>query len=133
MILAREERSEESTPRLELSTTIRAAQRRDAREIVRGRNERRCVDLAEALRERRVEVLENFLPAERAVFDLVELLFHLRREAHVEDVGELLDHHLLDRFAHLGREEAALIQLDVAAIRQHRDDRRVRRWTTDAE
>ena len=39
---------------------------------------------------------------------------HLGGELDVEDVGELLDHHLLDRLAELGREEAALLELHVA-------------------
>ena len=55
-------------------------------------------------------------------------LFHLRREAHVEDVGELLHHHLLHALAERRREEAALLELDVVPVGERRDDA-ARTWT----
>src|SRR6185503_14484345 len=133
VILAGKERPEEAAARLELAAALGTARIRHRREIVRLGDERAGVDLVEPSRERRVEVLENLLPAEVTLFDLVELLFHLRREIHVEDVRELFDHHLLDALTKLRREEAALIELDVVPVAQHRDDRRVRRRTADAE
>ena len=47
MILAGEERPEESSARLQLSAAIRATQLRDFREIVRGGNESARIDLVE--------------------------------------------------------------------------------------
>src|SRR5687768_2156089 len=91
------------------------------------------VDLVESLRERPVKVPEHALALEIARLDLVELPFHLRRESHVEDVGELFDHHLFDRLTKLRGEEALVLQFHLSAIGEHRDDRRVRRWTADPQ
>src|SRR3954468_22449829 len=133
MVLTGEEGTEEPAPRLELSTAIGAAQLRDLGEVVRRRDESWRVDLVERLLKGFVELAQDALPLQLSALDLVQLLLHLRREAHVEDVRELLDHDLLDGLTELRREEAALLELDVAAVGEHRDDRCVRRRTTNAE
>src|SRR6185503_12357597 len=133
MILAGEERSEEAAARLELAAAIRTARIRHRREVVGIGDEGGGIYFGQPQVERRPEVLEHFLPAEVSVFDLVELLLHLRGEVDVKDVGELLHHHLLDGLAELGGEEAALVELYVAAVGEHRDDRRVRRRPADAQ
>src|SRR3954462_5700717 len=133
MVLAGEERPEDPAPRLELSTAIGAAQLGDLGEVVRRRDESWRVDLVERLLKGFVELAQDTLPLQLSALDLVQLLLRLRREAPVEDVRELLDHDLLDGLTELRREEAALLELDVAAVGEHRDDRCVRRRTTDAQ
>ena len=46
--------------------------------------------LLEVELERRVEAVQQLDPVGRAVLDLVELLFHLRREVGADDAGEAL-------------------------------------------
>src|SRR6478609_10309153 len=91
------------------------------------------VDRLEVLEEGAVELGHHFLPGHIPFLDPVEVLFHPRREGHVEDVGELLDHRLLDQLAELGREEAPGLDLHVLARGERRDDRRVGRRAADAE
>src|SRR5262249_44879974 len=67
MILAGEEWTEESAARLEPAAALRTAFLLDDREIVGDRDERARVDLVQPRRERRVEVLEDLLPAELTV------------------------------------------------------------------
>ena len=57
--------------------------------------------------------------------DVVELVFHLGRELEVEDLGKLLDQEVGHGHPQMGRVEAPLFLLDVAAILDCLDDRRV--------
>src|SRR4051812_19262346 len=84
-------------------------------------------------RERPIEITEHLAPVHVAFLDFVEVGLHVRREFDVEDVGEALDHHLLDLLAELGREEAPLLKLRVTTIDECRDDRCVCRRTADAK
>ena len=122
MVLARHERTEEPALGDELSAVKRTLLVDERGQIVRGLDERLVVDGAQRLVERAVEILEHALPAERAVFDFVELALHVSGEADIEFVRELLDHHLLHRFAQRRREEAALLEFGVMPVRQRRDD-----------
>ena len=57
--------------------------------------------------------------------DVVELVFHLGGELEVEDLGELLDQKVGHGHPQMGRVEAPLFLLDVAAILDCLDDGRV--------
>src|SRR5206468_7797298 len=133
VVLAGEERSEESAARLELAAAVGAPLVDDRAEIVRLGDERAELHVLERLVERLPEILQDDAPPELPFLDLVQLQLHPGGEVDVEDVGELLDHHLLHRLTELGREEATLLEIDVATIGQHADDARVRRRPADAE
>src|SRR5688572_15842683 len=99
VILAGDERSEESALRHQASTAVRTLLGGEPGQVVRFRDEALDLHRVERLLERAIEVGENAPPRERSLLDLVELPFHLRREPDVEDVRELLDHHALDALA----------------------------------
>ena len=65
--------------------------------------------------------------------DVVELLLHVGREVGVDDVGEVLDqlvgHHVADVLG----SEPSILQADVSAVLDRRDDRRVGGRTPDPE
>ncbi len=52
---------------------------------------------------------EALEPGPLAVADLVELLLHLGREGHVQEVGEVLDQELRDEHAQIRRDELAFV------------------------
>src|SRR4030095_1184720 len=60
-----------------------------------------------------IELSQRILPLKLSVFDLVELLFHLRRIAFVEDVVECLDKEIVNRNAKRRRMESSFDLLDV--------------------
>ena len=66
--------------------------------------------------QRVVELLDHGHPLALALGDLVELVLEDGGEVRVHDVVELLDQHVVDEHAELGRLEAPPVALDVAAI-----------------
>src|SRR5439155_17691821 len=59
------------------------------------------VGLLDRSLERPVELVEHLDPRELPLGDVVELLFHLRRERRVDDVGEELDEQIRHDLAHV--------------------------------
>ena len=87
----------------------------------------------ERVGERRVELPEHLDALQVALGDLVEVLLHLGREVHVDDVGEVLDELVGHDLADVVGEEPAVLEPHVPAVLDRRDDRRVRRRPADAE
>ena len=87
----------------------------------------------ERVGERNVELAQHLHALQIALGDLVEVLLHLGREVHVHDVGEVLDELVGDDLADVVGEEASILEPDVPAVLDRRDDRGVRRWPSDAE
>ena len=91
-----------------------------------------ALGLFEVLREAAIEFLDRFLPGQLAFFDFVELFFHARREAHVENILETLDQQDAHFFAQHGGRKASLILGDVFALDDRGDDRSVGGRAPDA-
>ena len=79
----------------------------------------------ELLLKRIVELVEHLDHLFLGGSDVVELVLHVGGELQVEDLGEVLDQQVGDRHAQVGGEEAPLLLLDVAAVLDRLDDRRV--------
>jgi hypothetical protein len=79
----------------------------------------------EVLHEALVELAHGLAPVELAFFDLVELLFHARRVAHVEDVVEAFEQQVGHHHAQLGGLEFAAFLGDVLALLNGGKNRRV--------
>src|SRR5687768_16405801 len=118
MVLAGDERSEESPAGHKACTIYRTALRLEHREVVRFGDERFDVSVFQRGGERPIEIFEHLAPVHVALLDLIESSLHLRCELDVEDVGERLHHHALDLVAKLRREEAPLLQLCIPADRK---------------
>src|SRR6476659_2711079 len=101
MILARDERTEKSSTRNELRTVHRASLGLERSKVVSVCDESLDARVLQRYRKRAVELLQHLAPVDVAFLDLVEIRLHVRRELHVEDVGERLDHHALDLVAKL--------------------------------
>ena len=93
----------------------------------------RVLGLLERPLERSVELVEHLRPPDPALGDVVELVLHVRREVDVDDVREVLDQLVGDDHAHVLGIEALVLQPDVSAVLDRRDDRRVRGGTADAQ
>src|SRR6478609_9752883 len=65
--------------------------------------------------------------------DLVELVLHGRSEAIVDEPTEVLLQQARNREGHPGRHERAALLVDIAAVLNRLDDRRVGRRPADAE
>jgi hypothetical protein len=76
---------------------------------------------------------QQVAPLDLALLDAVELALHAARELDVEDVREEAHEELRHDLAEVGRLEAPLLELDVAAVDDDRDDARVGRGPADAE
>ena len=87
----------------------------------------------ERVGERRVELTQHLHALQVALGDLVEVLLHLGREVHVDDVGEVLDELVGHDLTDVVGEEPAILEPDVAAVLDRRDDRRVGRRPADAQ
>src|ERR1700694_4234077 len=133
MILARQERPEESAARDELPAARGASLGSERRQIVRLADQ--CLDVGSLhrYRERSVEIAQHLSPIHLAFLDLVEIGLHVRRELDVEDIREALHHYPLDLLAELRREEPSLLECRVAAINDRRNDRGVGRWPAGSE
>ena len=79
-----------------------------------------------------VKRLERLLVVGLALFDLVEIFLEAAGVLDVDDVFEALAQQIADDDAHRGRLEAAFELVDVLAILQHGDDRRVGARPADA-
>jgi hypothetical protein len=133
MVLAGEERPEEAAARLELAAAVGAALVDDGAEVVRSAmSAPNCTFLSD-LSNGSQKSLRTARQPSSPLFDLVQLHLHAGGEVDVEDLGELLDHHLLHRLTELGGEETALLEVHVAAVGEHADDAGVRRRPADAE
>src|SRR5688572_5828639 len=89
-------------------------------------------DVVDFLDERLPETPELDVPFLLAVADLVEDVLHLRGEAVLDVVAEVLDQELADDLADVGGYEGAPAHLDVLAVAQCLDDGGVRRRPADA-
>ncbi len=78
-----------------------------------------------------VELVEHLRHLFLAGGDVVELVFHLGRELEVENLGKLIDQEVGHRHSQVGRVEAPLFLLDVAAILDRLDDGGVGAWAAD--
>ena len=99
VFLARHEGAEEAPLGQEFAPALGTALGLQLGQIVRLANERSYVDMPQRLLERGPEIAQHATPFQGPVLDFIEFPFHLRREADVEDIGELLDHHLFHAFA----------------------------------
>ena len=72
------------------------------------------------------------MPVSLAALDLIQILFHLGREVHIHDVGELLQHQAIHRPAQQGGLELFLVALHIAAVNDGGDNGCVGGRTTDA-
>ena len=72
------------------------------------------------------------MPVRLAALDLIEVLFHLCREVHVHDVGELLQHQAVHGPAQQGGLELLLLPLHIAAVDDGGDDGGVGGGAADA-
>src|SRR5262249_30310278 len=81
-----------------------------------------------------VERLHGVDPLALTLLDLVEVVFHLRRELDVHDVLEVRNELVGDRHAQLGRAQRAPLAMHVAAVVDDRaQDRRIGRRPADPE
>src|SRR4029077_12471461 len=133
MVLARQEWSEESAAGNEFPAASGTSLGLEHRQIVRFTDEGLDVGALYRFREWPVEILEHLPPVDVSVLDLVWFGFQRGGEPDVEHIREALHHHPLDLFAEEGGEKAPLLELGVAAVDERRDDRCVRRRTTDTE
>src|SRR6185436_1971960 len=79
-----------------------------------------------------IELHEEFERVTLAVRDLVEVLLHLRGEANVDVITEMIPEQTRDgKGREAGHERLALAR-NVAAALNGRDRRRIRRWAADA-
>ena len=79
-----------------------------------------------------VELADEVDPLAFAARDLVEVLFHLRREADVDEIAEMLAQKLRDRERGEARHERLALPEHVAPADDRGDGRRVRRRPADA-
>ena len=63
-----------------------------------------------------VELTQHLHALQIALGDLVEVLLHLGREVHVDDVGEVLDEFVGHDLTDVVGEEPAILEPDVAAV-----------------
>ena len=80
-----------------------------------------------------VELAEEFDPLALAAGDLIEVLFHLRREVRLDEVAEVLAQQLRHRERDEARHQRFALTEHVAAPNDCCDRRRKRRRTSDAE
>ncbi len=79
----------------------------------------------ELLAEVTVELVQHVLPVALALGYVVEMLFHAGSEAVIHQIVEALGQTLSDDVTHLLRIETAVVQRDVAAVLDRRNDRGV--------
>ena len=72
------------------------------------------------------EFLHRRSPREFAVFDFIQLVFHARGEAHVENILERFHQQIAHLFAQQRRREPALLLVHVLALHNRRNNRRIR-------
>src|SRR5947207_1647352 len=94
---ARDERAEPPAPHHQAAAARRAFLLGQAREVVHVVDQLLHVHGTARLRTPDPGVAQHLLPREIAFFHLVELVLHLRREPHLEHVGEGALHHLPHR------------------------------------
>ncbi len=78
------------------------------------------------------EALEDGNPFLLAVGNIVELILHFRGELVIDPMREVLGQELVHDASHVGRREPLLVEYDIFAVLQCRDDRRVGRGPPDA-
>src|SRR2546429_1120439 len=130
---ARDERPEAPALHHEAAVARRALLLGQLRQVVHLVDQLLDVDRFECLGERPPEVAQHLLPRQVAFLDLVELVFHLSREAHVEHVGERALHHLPHRLPQRRRREPAVLGGGVPAHLESGDDARIRRRAADPQ
>ena len=81
--------------------------------------------------ERVVERAQDGRPSPIALGDVVQLLFHVRREPYVHDFGEQVDQDVGHHHPDVLREQAAVLHASVAAVEQRGDRGCVRRGSSD--
>ena len=65
--------------------------------------------------------------------DIIKLLFHFCGELHIDDIGKVFDKHVVDDFSRVSRLKIpSLIALDISAVLNGRDNRRIGRRPADA-
>ena len=79
-----------------------------------------------------VELVHRVHPVGGAVFHGVQPLFHVGGEGHVHNVGELLQHDLVDRLAQRGGAQLFAVPLHIAAVHDGGDNGRVGGGPADA-
>ena len=100
--------------------------------VVRSRRVSVAALLVHERDERIVELAQQRHPLALAAGDLVELLLHACREGDVDVVAEVLDEHVGDDAGHDLGPQAAILDLDVAALDDRRDRGGVRGGPADA-
>ena len=88
--------------------------------------------MVDTVLERLPELLEQRHPFLFAARDRVELVLEPRRKVVVDVLREVVGQKFIDDAADVGREEPFLVELDIIAILQRRDDRRIGRRPADA-
>ena len=79
-----------------------------------------------------VELLEHALPVDLALFDLIELSLHTGGELDVDDILEVLHHKAVHDLAERRGGKTLVDLLDIFAVLDRRNDRRVRRRAANA-
>jgi len=96
---------------------------------------RRRIEVArlfEPGREFRVELGHHIGPGDFALFDFVEFLLHLRGEPDVEQLRQSSHQKVVDPETEFGRNQLALFPVDVGAVLDGPQDRRIGRGAADA-
>ena len=73
----------------------------------------------------RVELAQDALPLDPAGLDLVELVLHVRREFHVDNILEMVEHQIGHDDAERGRRKAFVLFNDIFPILDRRNDGRI--------
>ena len=79
-----------------------------------------------------IELVDRLDPVCLAGLDHIELFLHVCAEFHIDNVGELLHHDRVDSLTQRGRFQLFLVLLNIAAVHDGRDDRRVGGRAADA-
>ena len=93
---------------------------------------RRKLGLPQRVRELAVEIIKALLPVKLPLCDLVERGLHLGSEVIAHELAEALVEAVSYNLAHLLREKPSVLDLDVSAVLDGGDDRRVGRGAADA-
>ena len=78
-----------------------------------------------------VELMKGFCPADLALFDLIQLLFHPRRIFDVKNIREALHQNVTDHEAKFSRRKLPFLLQDIFAVLNRRQNGGVGRWSSD--
>ena len=79
-----------------------------------------------------IELLDHGHPRALALGHLVQLVFEHRGEVEIDDIAELLNQHVVDQCAEIGRLQPPTVAFDVAAVLDRAQGRGVGARATDA-